>query len=367
MGKYQKPKSSSDKDDKKDEGTFVKFEVPLNNLDDKSDKYERKVKIFSDGKPFDWCEFRENTDDLFDVFGCTSPSQDATNKRHHLYIALFTGRAKSLYIANFNKINSANAAKPSEEQSNDCDILNMVINETAKSFFCSWDTAIQEQKQYMRQNLFLGDTIPSVFIKQLKRMNKFLKFFPRADTSLTEDKILIEEEQLITIVHHASHGIMQLQIQRSGKTINEFQTLDALKVFFDKQHECDLLEKRLLHDDDNKKSDKKKKGGRNHKKSKKHDNNSDDKAENGDRKPSAKPKCPICGKIGHREDNCWSSEKNAKKREAASQSANPILKKIKIRHHDLFCYHRSSLYRRASVSDDDEECHGFSEREVWQQ
>jgi hypothetical protein len=86
-----------------------------------------------------------------------------------------------------------------------------------------------------------------------------------------------------------------------------------------------VLEKRLLHEDDNKKSDKKKRG-RNHKKSKK---NHDDKAEKGDRKPSAKPKCPICGKIGHREDNCWSSEKNAKKHEAASQSANPILKKSK--------------------------------------
>jgi hypothetical protein len=36
-----------------------------------------------------------------------------------------------------------------------------------------------------------------------------------------------------------------------------------------------------------------------------------------------------CGKIGHRDDNCWSSEKNAKKHEAASQSANPILKKLK--------------------------------------
>jgi hypothetical protein len=84
----------------------------------------------------------------------------------------------------------------------------------------------------MRQNLFLGDTMPSVFIEQLERVNKLLKYFPRADISLAEDKILIEEEQLITIVHHASHGIMQLQIQRSGKTINEFQTLDALKVFF---------------------------------------------------------------------------------------------------------------------------------------
>jgi hypothetical protein len=44
-------------------------------------------------------------------------------------------------------------------------------------------------------------------------MNKFLKFFPRDDLSVDEEKILIKKEQLITIVHHASHGIMQLQIQ----------------------------------------------------------------------------------------------------------------------------------------------------------
>jgi hypothetical protein len=89
-----------------------------------------------------------------------------------------------------------------------------------------------------------------------------------------------------------------------------------------------VLEKRLLYEDDNKKSDKRKRG-QNHKKSNKSHDDNDDKAEKEDRKPSAKPKCPFCGKIGHREDNCWSSGKNAKKHEAASQSANPILKKSK--------------------------------------
>jgi hypothetical protein len=89
----------------------------------------------------------------------------------------------------------------------------MVVNETAKSFYNSWDTAIQDQKQYMRQNLFLGELKPSVFIERLKRMNKFLKYFPQDDLSIGEDKLYIDEEQLITIVHHALHGIMQLQIQ----------------------------------------------------------------------------------------------------------------------------------------------------------
>jgi hypothetical protein len=84
----------------------------------------------------------------------------------------------------------------------------------------------------MRQNLFMGDLMPSVFIERLKRMNKFLLYFPRVDPTKEENSVLIPEEQLITVVHHASHGIMQLQIQRSGKTINEFKMLDELKVFF---------------------------------------------------------------------------------------------------------------------------------------
>jgi hypothetical protein len=254
MGKFSKPKSSSSKDDTKEEGLYIKFEVPLNYVDPtNNDKYKRKVKSYSDGKAFDWCEFRENTEDLFDAFGCQGPAANNTNKRHHLYIALFVGRAKEVYMAYYNLINLANNQIENDEQLSDAEVLQVVINETAKAFFDSWEAAIQDQQQYMRQNLFLGKLKPSVFIERLKRMNKFLKYFPRADLSLGEDKLLIGEEQLITIVHHASHGIMQLQIQRAGQTINEFKMLDDLKVFFEQQYECDMLEKRILKRDDDKK------------------------------------------------------------------------------------------------------------------
>jgi hypothetical protein len=182
MGKFSKPKSSSSKDDTKEEGLYVKFEVPLNYADPiNKDKYKRKVKIYSDGKAFDWCEFRENTEDLFDAFGCQGLLTNNANKRHHLYIALFAGRAKEVYMANYNQINLANNQREIEEQSSDAEVLQIVINESAKAFFNSWDTAIQNQQQYMRQNLFLGELKPSVFIERLKRMNKFLKYFPRAD------------------------------------------------------------------------------------------------------------------------------------------------------------------------------------------
>jgi ABC-type Zn2+ transport system substrate-binding protein/surface adhesin len=115
-----------------------------------------------------------------------------------------------------------------------------------------------------------------------------------------------------------------------GKTINAFKTLDELKVFFDQQHDCDMLEKRILKNDENNHDHKKEKKGK--KATKKHKKNDDDDAEKhgkGDRKPSAKPTCSICGKIGHRDENCWTLDKNAKKRPASFQTTNSILKKSK--------------------------------------
>jgi RNA processing factor Prp31 len=151
MGKFEKPKGASDKDDKKDAERYLKFEVPINVAVPNSDKYERKVKIFYDGKPFDWCQFRENADDLFEAFGCAGPETNQANMRHHLYIALFAGRAKELYQRNYNQLNAANNALPIEDQSTEAELLKEVVNETAKSFFDSWDSALQEQQQYMRQ------------------------------------------------------------------------------------------------------------------------------------------------------------------------------------------------------------------------
>jgi hypothetical protein len=103
---------------------------------------------------------------------------------------------------------------------------------------------------------------------------------------------------------------MQLQIQRAGRTINEFKTLEDLKVFFSQQHDCDMLEKHILNNGDKNNKNKKQKKT---KKRKKNEDDNADKNGKGDRKPAAKPKCKHCGKIGHSEDNCWSLEKNAKK------------------------------------------------------
>jgi hypothetical protein len=85
-----------------------------------------------------------------------------------------------------------------------------------------------------------------------------LQYFPRANV-FDDDNVFIEEEQLITIVHHASHGIMQLQIQRAGRTINEFKTSEDLKVFFTQQHDCDMFEKCILDNDGKNKNKKQKK------------------------------------------------------------------------------------------------------------
>lgn len=245
MGKFTLPATGSSEKDNKDSTKYVKFDVLLVNTDPASAKYERKVKIFEDGTPFEWCDFREHTGDLFEAFGCTTAAAVHATQRHHFYIALFAGRARVQYISCYNLFNSRNLALELANRESDSNVLIRVINEVAKAFFDSWDSAVQEQQQYMRQNLFLGDTKPSTFIERLKRMNRFLKYFPKA-VVLPETDNTIDEVQLITIVHHASHGIMQLQIQRAGKSINDFRTLDSLKVFFTQQHDCDRLEERLM-------------------------------------------------------------------------------------------------------------------------
>jgi hypothetical protein len=155
MGNYTQQKgSSSDKDDKKDAAQYVKFEIPLNITEPNGDKYDRKVKIFNDGKAFEWCEFRETTDELFDAFGCKTETTNDANRRHHLYIALFSGRAKEIYIQNYNHFNSKNNELEEEDQATDAELQKMIINETAKSaFFNNWENAVREQQQYMRQNL----------------------------------------------------------------------------------------------------------------------------------------------------------------------------------------------------------------------
>jgi hypothetical protein len=80
-----------------------------------------------------------------------SNQTNLANKHHHLFIALFAGRAKEIYQRNYNYFHTTNNALPIEDQASDADVLKAIVNETAKSFFDSWDTSIQEQQQYMRQ------------------------------------------------------------------------------------------------------------------------------------------------------------------------------------------------------------------------
>jgi hypothetical protein len=78
--------------------------------------------------------------------------------------------------------------------------------------------------------------------------------------------------------------------------------LDELKVFFDRQHECDRLEQRLLKNSDG--LEKLTKRPKRHKKRRKNNDDDTEIAEKNDRKPSAKPRCTICSKLGHSDDNC---------------------------------------------------------------
>jgi hypothetical protein len=241
-----------------------------------------------------------------------------------------------------------------EGQASDAELQKMIINETAKSFFNNWENAVREKQQYMRQNLFIGEMKPSTFIKRLKQMNKFLRYFPR-EKVFEMNNIEIEEEQLISLMYHASHGIMQLQIQRAGRSINEFQMLDELKVFCSQQHDCDQLEARILKAEEKGNDSGKSKNKKNNKKrkSKPADNDADNANKDSRKKPAtAKQFCTHCGKVGHKSNNCWTLEKNASKRPANFHTANTIAKKqaSKATEEALFTHQVSKMMKTIMAS-----------------
>jgi hypothetical protein len=108
---------------------------------------------------------------------------------------------------------------------------------------------------------------------------------------------------------------MQLQIQRAGKSINEFQMMDELKVFFSQEHDCNQLEARILKAEEKGNDSKKSKNKKNNKKrkSKPADNDADNAKKDSQEKPAAaKTSCTHCGKFGHKSDNCWTLKKERK-------------------------------------------------------
>ena len=76
LNQYPK-KGKTSKDDSEDEEKSPKyreFEIRLDLNDEESDTYKKKVSVFEDGTPLEWCEWREKTNSLLFEMGINDAS-----------------------------------------------------------------------------------------------------------------------------------------------------------------------------------------------------------------------------------------------------------------------------------------------------
>jgi len=92
-GKKDTEKSTDDLDDKKDTKVH-EFEIRLDLDDPDSDTHTKKVRVFENGRPFDWCVWREKFDALLTEMGVTRETdiKVQAQKRHKLCLTTMGGK-----------------------------------------------------------------------------------------------------------------------------------------------------------------------------------------------------------------------------------------------------------------------------------
>ena len=278
--------------------------------DSDADTYTKKFEVFENGKQVDWCIWRKKADDLAQLMGLNQES-DVTvqaRKRHKLFLSIMEGKCLETYQKAYEDNVALNTACDSQDRWNDLEVLEAVINDTAKAFFPNWETAIRQQKSYIRNDLFMGDMLPKNFADRVKKMNDFLIYFPRKDP-LVKPKLL-DEEELVDVISKAKKPSWLVTMMANGKRPDSFETLDEAVAYYTTLHQAEKLEEKLSNKTavppTKQKSKKRKKG---EEKEDKADANPPSKP------PRSKPPCKHCGKVHPgKDDDCWKLAKNANKR-----------------------------------------------------
>lgn len=289
---------SKDTSDDEEHDTTRSFEIMLDPEDEDSDTYKMKVSVFEDGTAEDWILWRIDVDDLFDKVDAANNGQ----KQNQIYMSLLQGTARERYLENFVDRNEANQGLDANDRLDMEDIVQLVINDTAKKYFsldCDWGNAYRYQKAYMRKNLFMGDMNPEKFCERLSKINRMLTYFPFTDDDERENPSKLDDDELCDILDSAKKPEWHLLMMSQGKRPHSFESYDEAKMYYKQLYNAEQFQKRLSG---NEKKPKDTKAGKSKRKRQNESSNSDD-----------KPKCKHCGKM-HKSQDCWTLPENKSKR-----------------------------------------------------
>ena len=291
MSRDKKSKDSADKSSKdEDKSNYRTFEIPLDRDDEDSDTFDLKLKVFRKGKPEEWVKWRKDVQELFEMLG-----HDTASDQLNYYQALLADEAREEFNRAHGERTATNRNAPTEEALSQEEILQLVINDVAKKYFPQWETAVRYQKHYMRTSLFIGDKDPDKFFDRVREMNDSIKYFPYDERRRSQPYDKLDEEEIIDLANGAKKLEWHIQMMSQGKNPVSFETIEECKTHFKQLYEADRMIKTING------TDKESKKGR--------------KRKNSTDKPKKKKPCKHCGKF-HKEsdDKCWTLPENKNKR-----------------------------------------------------
>jgi hypothetical protein len=219
----------------------------------------------------------------------------------------------------YNAATARNDLLPFDEALDAAQLLKVVFNEMGKKFFHNWQASLRRQKSYMRSDLYMGNMNPEKFVELLKKMNKYLKFYPQHDPFQDITELAVDE--LLDVLNNSKKNHWLLQMMQNAKNPDDFTSLEEAKDYYVTLYQSDQMVEKLNagtnKTEKSDKSSKKKNGKRKH-------SETDTEA-----KPWAKPKCSHCSKV-HKSDDCWMLEKNKNKRPKFYKPPGAELKNDKI-------------------------------------
>lgn len=299
---------SAKKDTDDDRDTYRTFTLKLNPGEKRSETIEKHVRVFNDGTPKEFVQFRMEFADLEHEIPLTTYEQ-----KYKTVDTLLKGKCRTSFRSRVNDyIRDIDVTEHTPVEVKDLILktVELALNDVAKDVFAT-PNAVRRQKYYMRHFLFMTDEM-SVrdFTRALREHNDMLKYFPY-DKTQRKPKPLPDDE-LADILNRAKPvrwhlDMLGANIDPYSFSYDDFQDyLERLEVKDSLDRASNKRKASLMDDDasDSDNNDQKRRKTSNNPKSKKDNNKGNGK----------KNTCKHCGKYGHKDKDCWELEANESRR-----------------------------------------------------
>jgi len=240
-----KKKSRSDRsrqkseEDDADSTQYISFDIRIDPKDKNSEKVTRKLKVFEDGTPEEYCKWRIDYDDLV-----TYPAfAKAEAKLSHL-TSILKGKSRD----NFNTYHAKCKAYNEEEEDKDKisadEVIRYALNDLAHDIF-KVSNAARRQKHYMRNCLVLSGETVRAWGKHLMELNKYFPYFPvdETDEGLAKSHQGLPDDELNDILDCAKPINWHITMLESNLEVQEMSWDDILD-YYEKLEMSDAIKKK---------------------------------------------------------------------------------------------------------------------------